>query len=59
MPGPKINKSKADVVSRADYKQAVEKERTKLYKQVIVMTIISGLLAFGAYYTVLNQKPIA
>lgn len=54
MPGQKLNKSKADVVSRADYKQAVEKERVRLYKQVIVMTLIAGIMAFGAYYTVLN-----
>jgi hypothetical protein len=50
---------KNNVVSRENYMKAVDAERSKLYKQVFVMTFLAVVVSVGFYFTVLEQKPIS
>eukprot|EP00347_Sterkiella_histriomuscorum_P021407 403334081 len=46
-----------DRVDKSQYKQVVEQEKKKLLRQVIVLTIVAGLVAGGFLIAVLNANP--
>jgi hypothetical protein len=44
-------------ISKEHYKPAVQKEKKKLFKQVIVLTILAGVVAGVFYATLLSTNP--
>ena len=44
-------------VDKSEYKQVVEREKKKLLRQVIVLTILAGLVAGGFLIGLLNSNP--
>jgi len=46
-----------DRVDKSEYKEVVAKEKKKLLKQVVVLTIISALVAGGFLIAILNANP--
>jgi hypothetical protein len=46
-----------DRVDKSEYKQVVEREKKKLLKQVIALTVVAALVAGGFMITLLNGNP--
>ena len=47
----------AERIDKSDYKQAVKREKIKLRRQVVLMTLLAFLVSAAFYVTLINANP--